>query len=253
MKHLLAFFIFYGIFLQETSAQKVELQEVFSYSGDNIIDVIEEIVAREAIIKLATQGLLVKSNSDVVTDPKKPKVINYVTTVNFKESKTSRLKSTRKGEPKDAAKQPCSIGLVSLVSDDGCNVSIQNNKGEKITWLQESKKGHDISKGRRDYNKILFPGIYKFEIEYSQTYYNPPPEDLDGISLLITPIIIDISVRADKHPSNGRILIKKGQKIEMALNVDWLGRRGKPPLGDQIIWEMNQLSCQGNFETHWKK
>ncbi len=253
MKHLLAFFIFYGIFLQETSAQKVELQEVFSYSGDNIIDVIEEIVAREAIIKLATQGLLVKSNSDVVTDPKKPKVINYVTTVNFKESKTSRLKSTRKGEPKDAAKQPCSIGLVSLVSDDGCNVSIQNNKGEKITWLQESKKGHDISKGRRDYNKILFPGIYKFEIEYSQTYYNPPPEDLDGISLLITPIIIDISVRADKHPSNGRILIKKGQKIEMALNVDWLGRRGKPPLGDQIIWEMNQLSCQGNFETHWKE
>ena len=92
MKSLLAFFLFYGLLLQEVSAQKINLQEVFSYSGDNVVDVIEEVVTREAIIELATQGILVKSNSDIVKDPKKPKVINYTTTINFKEAKTSRLK-----------------------------------------------------------------------------------------------------------------------------------------------------------------
>lgn len=75
MKSLIAFFLFYGLFLQEGSAQKINLQEVFSYSGDNVVDVIEEVVAREAIIDLATQGILVKSNSDIVKDPRKPKII----------------------------------------------------------------------------------------------------------------------------------------------------------------------------------
>lgn len=39
----------------------------------------------------------------------------------------------------------------------------------------------------------------------------------------------------------------------MALNADWLGRGGKPALEDQVIWEINQLSCQGNFETRWQE
>ncbi|WP_250716029.1 hypothetical protein [Akkermansia massiliensis] len=41
------------------------------------------------------------------------------------------------------------------------------------------------------------PGTHTFDIEYSQTYYNPAPgkKDLDGITLFVTPVVVDISVR----------------------------------------------------------
>ncbi|MFR4416220.1 MAG: hypothetical protein ACLT8E_01790 [Akkermansia sp.] len=38
---------------------------------------------------------------------------------------------------------------MTLVSDDGCTISITDDKGKKQEWLKESGKGHDISKGRR--------------------------------------------------------------------------------------------------------
>lgn len=252
MKNLLIIIIIlHACFSSIIVAQQTNPVDVFSHSGDKIVEVINDIVAREKIIELATQGTLMKSNSDIVTDPGKPKIINYQSTLSFKESKTARPKPAPIGESQDEARQPCSIGLVSLVSDDGCNITIKKNGGKQDIWLKESGQGHDISKGRRDYDHILFPGSYQFEIEYSQTYYNPPPKDLDGISLIITPIVIDISVCVPTKTPNGRILVQKGRKIEMAVNPGWLGRGPKSIMEDKITWEMNQLSCQGNFETRW--
>lgn len=214
----------------------------------------------ETLIRGALQGILRKSNSTIVTDPKKPHKENYSVSFTFKEAANSRKRPQYEDSDtaQDFSGQPCGIGFVTLVSDDGCTISITDDKKQKQEWLKESGQGHDISKGRRDYPKLLMPGTHTFDIEYSQTYYNPAPgkKDLDGITLFVTPLVVDISVRKQNAPTeNGRVLLIKGESLEMALNKEMLGEQSK--FKDTITWELCRLKCDTGggctYETGWNK
>ena len=158
---------------------------------------------------IVLEGHVKKPNSTIVDDPRKPHKENYSVSFTFKEAPNSRKRPEYDDDKNnDFSGQPCGIGFVALVSDDGCTISITDDKGKKQEWLKESGKGHDISKGRRDYPHILMPGTHTFDIEYSQTYYNPAPgkKDLDGITLFVTPVVVDISVRKQNAPTeNSRV------------------------------------------------
>lgn len=123
-------------------------------------------------------------NTTKVTDPKSPSTIPYNGKISLKDFKDERIS------------QPTTVAWLSLVSDDGCDISYTTGNGEKTDWLKEYGKGHDISKGRRDCPHVLKAGSYNFQIKYSQTYYNPKPgtSDLDGISLVVAPIVVDICI-----------------------------------------------------------
>ena len=204
---------------------------------------------------IVLEGHVKKPNSTIVDDPRKPHKENYSVSFTFKEAPNSRKRPEYDDDKNnDFSGQPCGIGFVTLVSDDGCTISITDDKGKKQEWLKESGKGHDISKGRRDYPHILMPGTHPFDIEYSQTYYNPAPgkKDLDGITLFVTPVVVDISVRKQNAPTeNSRVLLIKGECIEMALNKDMLGQKSK--FKDIITWEICRLRASKtlNFETQW--
>lgn len=242
----------------------VNIEDIFSKQDQNgivhVIDHPSDQVA-EPLIKRALQGYVKKPNSTIVTDPKKPHKENYPVSFTFKEAPVPQVRirpSYDDDKNDDFAGQPCGIGFVTLVSDDGCTISITDDKGQKNEWLKESGKGHDISKGRRDYPKVLMPGTHSFDIEYSQTYYNPRPgkKDMDGITLFVTPVVVDISVRKQNAPTeNFRVLLIKGESIEMALNKDLLGEESK--FKDQITWEICRLKCDTTggckYETGWNK
>lgn len=241
----------------------VKVDDIFSKQDKSgivtVIDHPSDQVA-QSLIRLALQGHVRKPNSTIVADPKKPHKENYSVSFTFKESPHSRKRPQYEGSDSnlDFSGQPCGMGLVTLVSDDGCTISITDDKGKKQEWLKESGQGHDVSKGRRDYPKVLMPGTHTFDIEYSQTYYNPAPgkKDLDGITLFVTPIPVDISVRKQNAPTeNHRVLLIKGESIEMALSKDMLGQKSK--FKDIIIWEICRLRCdtkgEGNYETQWIK
>lgn len=173
-----------------------------SISGE-VIDLCGTLEEYETKISNALKGQVLIPNADVVKKGDQPKTIPYQATIEFKKPQSGRRT------------QPTSIGLVTLVSDDGCDITVN---GEK--WLSESGKGHDISKGKRVYPKILLDGRKNtFSITYSQTYYDPDStkEDLDGISLIIAAIPIDISVRKenDEKSMNNRVLVTSQEKIEL--------------------------------------
>ena len=171
---------------QEASAKDdIKVDDIFSKQDQQkIVHIIEHPADEVAapLIQRALQGHVKKSNSTIVTDPHQPHKENYSVSFTFKESPHAR---TRPKYPDDDTNldfsgQPCGIGLVTLVSDDGCTISITGDKGKKQEWLKESGKGHDISKGRRDYPNVLMPGTHTLNIEYSQTYYNPAPGKRSG-------------------------------------------------------------------------
>lgn len=250
--------------LQEAVANNdVKIDDIFSKQDKSeIVDVIEHSADQvaETVIQRALEGHVKKPNSTIVADPQQPHKENYSVSFTFKEAPDSRKRPQYDGgdADHDFSGQPCGIGFVTLVSDDGCTISITNDKGKKEEWLKESGKGHDISKGRRDYPNILMPGTHTFDIEYSQTYYNPAPgkKDMDGITLFVTPVVVDISVRKQNAPKeNSRVLLVKGESVEMALNKDMLGQQSK--FKDLITWETCRLRCgtngQANYETQWNK
>lgn len=240
----------------------VKIDDIFSKQDKSeIVDVIEHSADQvaETVIQRALEGHVKKPNSTIVADPQQPHKENYSVSFTFKEAPDSRKRPEYDDDKNDDfSGQPCGIGFVTLVSDDGCTISITNDKGKKEEWLKESGKGHDISKGRRDYPNILMPGTHTFDIEYSQTYYNPAPgkKDLDGITLFVTPVVVDISVRKQNAPKeNSRVLLVKGESVEMALNKDMLGQQSK--FKDLITWEICRLKCDTEggckYETGWNK
>lgn len=87
------------------------------------------------------------------------------------------------------------ICLMTLVSDDGCEMSIDNAK----PWLTEYGKSHDISKGARPWPGVFTSGkTYDIKIRYSQVWYKPGINDLDGISVILCLMPIDLAVDADR-------------------------------------------------------
>lgn len=151
---------------------------------------------------------------------------------------------------KSPRKQPLYLGLLTLISDDGCDIKVHLQE-----WLKEAGSGHDISAGQRDYTKILYPQDYAFHIIYSQVYYDPKPEeeDLDGISLILRLIPVDVSVRKKGDPSsmNNRVLITKGSAVKFAFHPNFFDNDTAPQLQDKITWEYNQLDGNGNL-LGWK-
>ena len=95
----------------------------------------------------------------------------------------------------EAKKGQTWICLMTLVSDDGCEMSIDNAK----PWLEEYGKGHDISKGARPWPGMFASGkTYNIKIHYSQVWYKPGVNDLDGISVILCLMPIDLAVDADR-------------------------------------------------------
>lgn len=227
-------------------------QDKYLLTGE-ISDLQTTFSAFDQTVEQAKKGTLKVPNSDVVTDPEKPKFIKY----------KSKLILKRGESP---AEDHCPYAaIVTLVSDDGCNITISKKDGEKSEWLKEKGKGHDISKGQRDYDKILLPGEYEFNVEYSQTYYDPDSgkKDLDGISLIVLPFALDISVMKshDVKTINRRVLLKKGGNIKMALCSDFLKNPSTVPkgksaerVGKKIDWYIGRMTTTHEPNAaKWKK
>ncbi|MCR5183699.1 MAG: hypothetical protein K6B46_03255, partial [Opitutales bacterium] len=203
-------------------------------SGDAIYKIVSFYQDFESEISAASAGNLVCSNSTIVNPEKENKpieIIDYNLSINL--------------DGND--EQPASVALVALVSDDGCDAFLDEKQ-----WISECKKGQDISTGARRYHELLLPGVENsLKIKYSQTFYDPEilDEDLDGLSLILFPIEIDISVKDALGKMNDRILVKKGEIIEIALSpIFW---REKLPDNKLIEWELGQLNSDGNFT--WNK
>mgnify|MGYP000829446992 FL=1 len=148
------------------------------------VEVVNDLSQLADKLKQCCAGELKIPNTTKVTDPKSPFTIPYNGKISLKDFKDERIT------------QPTTVAWLSLVSDDGCDIAYTTGDGEKTDWLKEHGKGHDISKGRRDCPHILKAGSYNFQIKYSQTYYNPKPgtSDLDGISLVVSPIVVDVCI-----------------------------------------------------------
>ena len=148
--------------------------------------------------------------------------------------------------------QPTTVAWLSLVSDDGCDISYTTGNGEKTDWLKEHGKGHDISKGRRDCPHVLKAGSYNFQIKYSQTYYNPKPgtSDLDGISLVVAPIVVDICIGEKSIPySKSHLFLEKKTELRLAINKIYLAKGPSENSEDiSITWEAQTYSkCPQRF------
>ncbi len=88
------------------------------------------------------------------------------------------------------------ICLMTLVSDDGCDMTIDNTAEP---WLKEYGQGHDISKGARPWPGVFVSGkTYDIKLHYSQTWYKPGVNDLDGISVVLCVLPIDLAVDANR-------------------------------------------------------
>jgi hypothetical protein len=109
---------------------------------------------------LANALEILKPDDDVLKIMKKeqsaPKYPN-TTAVPFKHTADQIFTKDFNGTikmPPISANQPAYLGVLSLLSDDGCTVKVGDD-----SWLTESGQGHDISKGYREYTKkILMPG-----------------------------------------------------------------------------------------------
>ena len=201
----------------------------FEILGDDICSVVSEYSCFEAEIERARRGELAQSNSTLV-NPRK-----NLPPIKEKYSTQISLTTDTDGNTHVAA--------IALVSDDGCDVRVNGTQ-----WLNESGKGHDISTGVRRYGELLLPGDEnRFDIEYSQTFYDPAvlENDLDGLTMVVMPIPIDISVKDSSGKMNDRILVKKGETIEVALHpMFW---EHDLPGNDKIEWILEQITYTGKF------
>ena len=205
----------------------------FQIIGDDICVVASEYKKFEAEIERARKGDLSRSNSTLVNPRKNRPPI--------KEKYSTQVSLT-----KDSGGN-AHVAAVALVSDDGCDVRVN---GEQ--WLKESGKGHDISRGLRRYGKLLLPGDEnRFDIEYSQTFYDPAvlENDLDGLTMVVLPIEIDISVKDSRGNVNDRILVKKGETIDVAINPAFWEH--DLPGNNNIEWEIGRLNSSGTVTTWW--
>ena len=187
----------------------------------------------EEAIASAQRGNLVRPNSTIVNPENgfPVKTFDYVASVNLSDS------SGDSGH----------VATVALVSDDGCDVFVNGDQ-----WLNECEKGHDINEGVRRYGKLLVPGDDNcFKIKYSQTFYDPDvlADDLDGLSLIVFPMEIDVSVRDSTGKENDRILVRRGEVIDVALNpIFW---RYDLPSNDAVRWELGQVGRDGRLT--WRR
>ena len=191
-------------------------------------------------LKQCCAGEVKIPNTTKVTDPKSPSTIPYNGKISLKDFKDERIS------------QPTTVAWLSLVSDDGCDISYTTGNGEKTDWLKEYGKGHDISKGRRDCPHVLKAGSYNFQIKYSQTYYNPKPgtSDLDGISLVVAPIVVDICIGEKSIPySKSHLFLEKKTELRLAINKIYLAKGPSENSEDiSITWEAQTYSkCPQRF------
>ena len=205
----------------------------FQVLGDDICVVANGAGEFEDEIERARKGELSQSNSTLV-NPRKSR------------PPVKEKYSTQISLGKDADGN-AHVAVVALVSDDGCDVRVNGTQ-----WLNESGKGHDISTGVRRYGKLLLPGDEnRFDIEYSQTFYDPAvlENDLDGLTMVVMPIPIDISVKDSSGKMNDRILVKKGETIEVALHpMFW---EHDLPGNNKIEWEIGRIDATGNIPNWW--
>lgn len=130
---------------------------------------------------------------------------------NAKTGKTLKVKNTDKTQGKVIGKSydgtltlpeakygQSWICLMTLVSDDGCTMSIDDRVGVSLPevepWLKKYGIGNDISKGANPWPGVFVSGkTYKIKIHYSQVWYKPNIGDLDGISVILclTPVEVD--------------------------------------------------------------
>lgn len=204
------------------------------------VEIVNDLSQLAGKLKQCCAGELKIPNTTNVTDPKSPSTIPYngkITLKNFKDERIS---------------QPTTVGWLSLISDDGCDITYTMEGGEKTDWLKEHGKGHDISKGRRDCPHVLKAGTYDFQIKYSQTYYNPKPgtRDLDGISLVLAPMVVDVCIGEKAVPYNkSHLLLEKKTELRLAINKTYLAKGPSEDSGGvPIKWEAQTYSkCPQRF------
>lgn len=191
-------------------------------------------------LKQCCAGELKIPNTTEVTDPKSPSTIPYNGKISLKDFKDERIS------------QPTTVAWLSLISDDGCDITYTTEQGEKTDWLKEHGQGHDISKGRRDCPHVLKAGSYQFQIKYSQTYYNPKPgtSDLDGISLVVAPIVVDVCLGEKTAPARkSHLFLEKKTQLRLAINKTYLANGPSEDSGGvPIKWEAQTYSkCPQRF------
>lgn len=191
-------------------------------------------------LKQCCAGELKIPNTTEVTDPKSPSTIPYNGKISLKDFKDERIS------------QPTTVAWLSLISDDGCDITYTAEQGEKTDWLKEHGQGHDISKGRRDCPHVLKAGSYQFQIKYSQTYYNPKPgtSDLDGISLVVAPIVVDVCIGEKTAPARkSHLFLEKKTQLRLAINKTYLANGPSEDSGGvPIKWEAQAYSkCPQRF------
>jgi len=170
------------------AAQEAATPPALEISGslEEIVEVAWDEQSFETIVTGALDGTTLKvSNSEVTRRNDRPRTHLYNGTITI---------------PNPQPGEPTWLAMVTLVSDDGCNATIDGRR-----WLAECGHGHDISRGRRDCPRLLSPGrAIPVKIIYSQAYYNPRPgtADLDGISLILRLLPIDIDF---VHPATGEM------------------------------------------------
>lgn len=204
------------------------------------VEVVPELSQLADKLKQCCEGKLKIPNTTPVTNEDPPCSIPYSGTISLKDFKDERIS------------QPTTVGWLSLISDDGCDITYTTARGEEIKWLKEHGQGHDISKGRRDCPHVLKAGSYHVQINYSQTYYNPKPgtRDLDGISLVVTPVVVDICIGEGITPGRkSHLFLEKRTQLRIAVNKIYLA---KGPSGDSggvpIKWEAQTYSkCPQRF------
>lgn len=204
------------------------------------VEVVPELSRLAEKLKNCCAGKLKIPNTTEVTNPESPSSIPYQGIISLKDFKDERIS------------QPTTVAWLSLISDDGCDLDYTTDQGEKINWLKEHGQGHDISKGWRDCPHILKAGSYHFQINYSQTYYNPKPgtRDLDGISLLVAPIVVDICIGEGAAPSRkSHLFLEKRRPLRMAINKFYLAKGPAEDSGGITIkWEAQTYShCPQRF------
>lgn len=204
------------------------------------VEVVDELSQLAGKLKQCCAGELKISNTTTVTDPKSPSTIPYNGKITLKDFKDERIS------------QPTTVGWMSLIADDGCDITYTTEGGEKTDWLKEHGKGHDISKGRRDCPHVLKAGSYNFQIKYSQTYYNPKPgtSDLDGISLVVAPVVIDVCIGEKGAPfRKSHLLLEKKTELRFAINKTYLAKGPSEDSGGvSIKWEAQTYSkCPQRF------
>ncbi|MCI9266193.1 hypothetical protein [Akkermansia muciniphila] len=204
------------------------------------VEVVNDLSQLAAKLKQCCAGELKIPNTTKVTDPKSPSTIPYNGKISLKDFKDERIS------------QPTTVAWLSLISDDGCDIAYTTGDGEKIDWLKEHGKGHDISKGRRDCPHVLKADSYNFQIKYSQTYYNPKPgtSDLDGISLVVAPIVVDICIGEKSIPySKSHLFLEKKTELRLAINKIYLAKGPSENSEDiSITWEAQTYSkCPQRF------